>query len=89
MYKNRIKPFGLSNDFPEENILERPCRCLGSRIADQMYNGVDQSNSTLLTGQYDDDDSWDVDPACDMKTDRFDLDIKEHVPVSQPTALDE
>ncbi|MBO5801552.1 MAG: hypothetical protein J6R16_04695, partial [Alistipes sp.] len=82
MYRNRYKP--LVNIPPESNDTEintTPCECLGTRIQRQMYSGVDSSVSTLLHGQFDDDDSWDVDPACDMSTDRFDLDLKERVPV--------
>lgn len=67
-----------------KDILDRPCRCLGSRIKDQMYAGVDNANSTLVTGQYDDDDSWDVDPACDMSTDRMTMEIREVVPTVDP-----
>lgn len=76
----RIKPFNRGTCPPIEDVIERPCRNLGSRIVDQMYHGVDSSNSTLISGAYDDEDNFDVDPACDMRTDRFDL--KEPVPVS-------
>lgn len=40
-----------------------------------MYNGVDPNNSTLVHGEYDDEDSWDVDPAVDMSADRFELNV--------------
>lgn len=76
-----IKPIAFSS-FTNSDILDRPCKCLGSRIADQMYHGVDNGNSTLVSGQYDDDDDWTVDPACDMSTDRMTLEIRETVPVS-------
>ena len=68
--------------FHNPDILDRSCKCLGSRIAEQMYHGVDNGNSTLVTGQYDDDDDWNVDPACDMSTDRLTLEIRETVPTS-------
>lgn len=76
----RIKPFSRGSCPPVEDVILRPCTNLGTRIADQMYHGVDSSNSTLITGAYDDEDNFDVDPACDMRTDRFDL--KEPVLVS-------
>lgn len=85
MYRNRYKPLisrPASN--PSEDINTKPCECLGTRIQQQMYFGVDSSVSTLLHGQFDDNDNWDVDPACDMSTDRFDLDLPERVPVSTP-----
>ena len=56
-----------------DSVLKPVTRCLGSRIQHQMYHGVSSGNSTLLTGQYDDEDSFDVDPACDMSTDRFEI----------------
>lgn len=56
-----------------DSILKPVDRCLGSRIQHQMFHGVSSGNSTLLTGQYDDEDSFEVDPACDMQTDRFDI----------------
>ena len=68
-----------------KDILDRPCVCLGTRIREQMYSGVDSSNSTLVTGQYDDDDCWDVDPACDMSTDRMSMDVREVVPTTDNT----
>ena len=80
----RLKPISATS-FSDPDVLDVPCRCLGSRIKDQMYNGVDNSNSTLLTGQYDDDDSWDIDPACDMSTDRMTLEVREVVPTDEPT----
>lgn len=46
---------------------------LGSLITDQMYHGVSAENSTLLSGQYDDEDNFDVDPACDFSTDIFEV----------------
>lgn len=70
------------------DILDTPCVNLGTRIAEQMYHGVDNGNSTLVTGQYDDDDDWDVDPACDMTTDRLTLEIRETIPVSDPSTPD-
>lgn len=48
---------------------------LGSLINNQRYAGVSSGNSTLITGQYDDEDSFDVDPACDMSTDRFEVNV--------------
>lgn len=75
-----IKPISVSVvDNPD--IIDKPCVNLGTRIKNQMYAGVDNSNSTLVSGQYDDDDSWDVDPACDMRTDRFTYEVKNPVPV--------
>lgn len=86
MYKHKIKPSGLVLiGHSDDDIVNTPCRCLGSRIRDQMYHGIDSSNSTLLSGEFDDDDSWDVDPACDMRTDRFTLDVKTPVPSTEPT----
>ena len=67
-----IKRIYISS-FESDAISESPCMNLGSKIFDQMYTGIDQSNSTLVSGEYDDDDNWDVDPACDMNTDRFDV----------------
>lgn len=64
------------------DIVETPCKCLGTRISESMYHGVEPGSSTLVSCAFDDDDSWDVDPACDMSTDRFDLDVKTPVPVS-------
>lgn len=83
MYSNRLRHFSsISKGLADSDVLDRPCRCLGSRIADQMYSGVDSQNSTLITGQYDDDDNWDVDPACDMRTDRFDVELSEQLPTT-------
>lgn len=48
---------------------------LGTLINNQRYAGVSSGNSTLITSQYDDEDSFDVDPACDMSTDRFDVNV--------------
>lgn len=48
---------------------------LGTLINNQRYAGVSSGNSTLITGQYDDEDSFDVDPACDMSTDRFEVNV--------------
>lgn len=55
----------------EKPVVPVQTRCLGSLIAEQMYHGVNPSQSTLVTGEYDAEESWDVDPACDMNTDRF------------------
>ena len=76
-----IKTISVSTvDNPD--IIDRPCVNLGTRIKNQMYAGVDNSNSTLVSGQYDDDDNWDVDPACDMSTDRMTMDVREVVPTT-------
>lgn len=64
-----------------EPVVEHQDRCLGSLIAEQMYRGVNSSQSTLLSGEYDAEESWDVDPACDMNTDRFGT-VVESVPQS-------
>lgn len=61
---------------PSSNEILSPVRGnLGSLISNQMYNGVSSNQSTLLTGEFDDEDSFDVDPACDMSTDRFDVNL--------------
>ena len=71
-----MKPKSFNFEFSPapEQVLE-PCVNLGTRIARQMYNGVDPNNSTLVHGEYDDEDSWDVDPAVDMSADRFELNV--------------
>ena len=84
-YKKCVSYSYSSN--PDE--VTTPCVCLGTRIAEQMYNGVDNSHSTLLTGEFDDDDNWDVDPACDMHTDRMDLSIRESIPSSLSSSTSE
>lgn len=76
-----IKPI-VSSPFVDENEVTTQARCLGSRLRDQMFNGVSSDNSTLLTGNYDDEDDWDVDPLCDMSSDRMDLSLVEPVPTS-------
>lgn len=69
-----IKPFSTLAVNPNNNKVSQPCTMrLGSKIANQMYGGVSPANSTLISGEYDEEDSFDVDPACDMKTDRFEL----------------
>lgn len=57
-----------------------PCVNLGTSITNQMYNGVDNNNSSLLHGEFDDEDNWDVDPLCDMSSDRMELTPIERVP---------
>lgn len=82
MFRKRFKTknFVLSRNVTDNDVLDTPCVNLGTKIANQMYSGVDQSKSTLLTGQFDPDDSFEVDAACDFKTDRFGLSISEPVP---------
>lgn len=67
------KSFGFtsSTEDPARPVKSFQSRCLGSLLAEQMYHGVNPSQSTLLSGEYDAEESWDVDPACDMSTDRF------------------
>lgn len=85
-----IKPKRIfASSFPNTDVVETTCTCLGTRIRDQMYQGVSPDSSTLVSGQYDDEDNWDVDPACDMSTDRFELDLKERVPIATPTSSSE
>lgn len=64
--KKSVHPFNAQVHQPIEGNL-------GSLIQDQMYHGVSSSNSTLLSGEFDDEDNFDVDPLCNMKTDRFDI----------------
>lgn len=82
----RVSAYHVEPDTTLDNdeILQ-PCECLGTRIANQMYNGVDQGNSTLFSGQYDDPDCWDVDPACDMSTDRMDMTFSDRIPDNDPS----
>lgn len=81
-----MKPKSLFVNFSPNPSLEvvsyRPM-CLGSLIREQMYHGVNPSQSTLVTGEYDAEESWDVDPACDMNTDRFGT-VVETVPQVSP-----
>lgn len=81
MYKNRIKRCVGSEVPNNPDVLNIPCENLGTLIANQMYYGTDSSNSTLLSGQFDPEDSFDVDPACDFSTDRFGL-VVERPPLS-------
>lgn len=87
MFRNRFKTknFVLSRNATDNDIIDMPCVNLGTKIANQMYSGVDQSKSTLLSGQYDSEDSFDVDPACDFKTDRFGFSISEPIPNDDPS----
>ena len=72
MYRNRVNSFQPRRSSSAVDMVNQPVTMrLGSQIAEQMYNGVNTSQSTLLSGEYDDEDSFDVDPACDFNTDRF------------------
>lgn len=83
MYRRRLKLVNrVTRTSVDNDVLERPCVNLGTQILNQMYHGVDAAHSTLLQGQYDPADCDDVDPAVDMKTDRFTLELKELVPTS-------
>lgn len=77
----------VSSPFVNSDEVITPARCLGSRLRDQMFSGVSSENSTLLTGMYDDEDNWDVDPLCDMSSDRLDLSLVESVPVVEPVPV--
>lgn len=80
----RIKKLSVRSVNPNADIIDQPCVNLGSSIRDQMYHGIDSGNSTLISGEYDDDDNWDVDPACDMSTDRFELNVDSNALHSAP-----
>lgn len=82
----RVKSLFVRSTFPLHDVVESPCINLGSSIRDQMYHGIDSGNSTLISGEYDDDDNWDVDPACDMSTDRFELNVDSNALHSAPAA---
>lgn len=72
MYKTRVKSFEPGRSMPGVDVVNEPVTMrLGSQISEQMYHGVNTSQSTLLSGEYDDEDNFDVDPACDFNTDRF------------------
>lgn len=83
MYRRRFKHLNkVSRTVVDNDVLERPCVNLGTQILNQIYHGVDAAHSTLLQGQFDPADCDEVDPAVDMRTDRFTLELKELVPTS-------
>lgn len=84
MYRNKVKTSSSRADYKDTDVLQRPCVNLGTRISLQIYSGVDSQNSTLITGEYDDPESWEVDPACDMSTDRFGVALSEPIPSKAP-----
>lgn len=86
MFRNRFysKIYIVHRNETDNDVIEMPCVNLGTKIANQMYSGVDPTNSTLLHGMHDPEDSFDVDPACDFHTDRFGLTISDPVPTGDP-----
>lgn len=74
----------------ESERVMRPATLLGRSIFDGIAEGIDDSANQMLHGAYDDDESFDVDPLCQLGGDRFELIDKIgedlHVPGRVPSA---
>lgn len=77
-----VEPAAYGEDFQV-----RPAKMLGSSIMDGRFSDVAGAFG-ILHGQYDDPNSMDVDPLCDMNTDIAGLGTKLNVPQNSETSTE-
>ena len=59
-----------ANDVPKP--IERPAYCIGRLLANDQTDSINPMSQNLFKGQYD-EKFGDIDPACDIHTDKHDL----------------